>query len=68
MFKFRLYFENGEDIGEFATSVPNWKPEDEFFNGDHHRFRVVNFVEPFEFESEEFAGILVVTPLELAEP
>jgi hypothetical protein len=26
--------ENGEDIGSFATAVPDWSVRDEFFNSD----------------------------------
>ena len=28
-FTFRLFLESGEDIGSFATAVPNWKIGDE---------------------------------------
>jgi hypothetical protein len=45
-FKYRLYTEDGEDIGtaEFATSA--WQIGDAFCNLDGHRFDIVNIV-PF---------------------
>jgi hypothetical protein len=29
-FKYRLYLPDGEDIGSFATAVPDWRVGDEF--------------------------------------
>jgi hypothetical protein len=50
----RLYLENGEDIGNFATAVPNWSIGIEFFNRDHALFRIVNIVP--ELDEGEFSG------------
>ena len=40
-FNFRLYLENGEDIGTFATAVPDWSVGMEFFDSDHSEFRIL---------------------------
>lgn len=53
-FTYRLYLENGEDIGNFATAVPTWSTGDEFFNRDHNLFRIVNIVP--ELDDGEFQG------------
>jgi hypothetical protein len=72
-FKFRLYLENGEDVGDLVTAMPNWRRGDRFFDESKTRFEVVDVVDltdvvdPSE-ETETFLGALVVTPLELAEP
>jgi hypothetical protein len=69
-FKFRLYLENGEDIGDLVTAMPNWKPGDKLYDGSRIRYEVLDVVDltdvvdPSE-ESETFLGALVVTPLEL---
>lgn len=66
-FTFRLYLENGEDVGAFSTAVPNWRVGDEFFSGDHTRFRILNIVDDEDLGSEaEFNGLFVVTPLKLS--
>ena len=53
-FNFRLYLENGEDIGNFATAVPDWSVGDEFFNRDHNEFRIRDIVT--DPGGEEFSG------------
>ena len=66
-FIYRLYLENGEDIGSFATAVPDWSVGDEFFNRDHVQFRIIDIVAGLEV-GDEFSGFFVVTPTEIAEP
>ena len=72
-FKFRLYLDSGEDVGDLVTAAPNWKPGDQFFDSTHTRYEVLDVidltdvVDPSE-ETESFLGALVVSPLELAEP
>ena len=61
-FTYRLYLENGEDIGNFATAVPTWSIGDEFFDRDHNLFRIVNIVP--ELDDGEFQGMFVVTLVE----
>ena len=68
MFTFRLYLEDGEDVGSFATSEPSWQVGDEFRSGDGHRFRILNIVPQEDLGTGGFYGLWVVTPLELAEP
>ena len=65
-FKFRLYLENGEDIGSFATAVPDWSVGDEFFNSDHNEFRILDIAT--DLGDGGFTGAFMVTPVELAEP
>lgn len=67
-FRFRLYLENGEDIGHFTTGVLVWKVGDEFYNGDHTRFRITNMLAEDVLPGDEYSGVFVVTPVELAEP
>jgi hypothetical protein len=68
VFKFRLYLENGEDVGKFETAVPDWRIGDDFRNGDGNRFEIVNIVPLDGDDAGGFYGLWTVTPLELAEP
>ena len=43
-FRLRLYSDDWEELGEFATVVPNWSTGDEFTTGDGRRFRIVGIV------------------------
>lgn len=67
-FRYRLYLENGEDIGRFETMAPTWRIGDELYDDDHNRFRVTASIPADDFGSDDYNGLLVVTPLELADP
>ena len=67
-FTFRLYLPNGEDVGQFATAAPDWSAGMEFRSGDRNRYRIESIVYDLDLPDEKFAGIFIVTPLELAEP
>ncbi len=67
-FRYRLYLEDGEEIGTFETLAPTWRIGDELYNDDHNRFRVTATIPADDFGSEDFNGLLVVAPLALAEP
>jgi hypothetical protein len=43
-FRFRLYSDDWDELGEFETVVPNWTAGDEFTTGDGRRFRIVGIV------------------------
>jgi hypothetical protein len=43
-FRFRLYSDEWDELGEFETVVPNWSTGDEFMTGDGRRFRIVGIV------------------------
>ncbi|HEX7311385.1 MAG TPA: hypothetical protein VF232_09410 [Gaiellaceae bacterium] len=43
-FRFRLYSDDWDELGEFETVVPNWFKGDEFATGDGRRFRIVGIV------------------------
>ena len=43
-FRYRLYLENGEDIGEFATAAPDWHVGDEFRAAGNRRLRMTAVV------------------------
>ena len=64
-FTYRLYLEDGNDIGTITTAVPDWDIGMEFINGDHVTFEIVNVVP--ELGEGEFAGAFVVAPTKLAE-
>lgn len=65
-FTYRLYLEDGNDIGTFATAVPDWSVGMTLINGDHVICRIVNIIP--ELGDGRFAGAFVVRPVELAEP
>ena len=65
-FRYRLYLENGEDIGEFATAVSAWAIGDEFISGDRNKFRIVNIVACESLGATALHGLFVVTPVDLA--
>lgn len=58
-FTYRLYLENGEDMGTFATADPDWSVGDEFFNADHARLRDIDIAAGDGFG--DFDGCFVVT-------
>lgn len=66
-FTFRLYLENGEDVGTFTTAVPNWDLGMSFRTGLGVKYRILNIVPELGNDSE-YAGVFVVTPIALAEP
>jgi hypothetical protein len=61
---FRLYLENGDDIGDFATAVPDWSVGDEFFNSQHNVFRILSIATHEAFSSGGFSGALIVAPVD----
>jgi hypothetical protein len=58
----------GDDIGNFATAVPDWSVGDEFFNSQHNVFRILSIATHEAFNSGGLDGAFVVAPVELAEP
>ena len=78
MRRWRLYTSDGEDIGIFSTARSKRSIGDKLTDENGTRFRVLD-VSGFENQlddpglgefmpTSEFAGALVVTPLEPAEP
>lgn len=63
-FTFRLYLENGEDVGTFATAAPDWRVGDEFRSGIA-RYRIENIVVDEDVPGDEFQGVFVVSPIEV---
>jgi hypothetical protein len=67
-FKFRLYSQSGEELGDYVTAVPNWARGDRLYEDGRSRFEVVDVidltdvVDPSE-ETEHFLGALVVAPI-----
>jgi len=43
-FRFRLYSADWDELGEYATIVPNWAHGDDFLLGDGRRFRIIGIV------------------------
>jgi hypothetical protein len=43
-FRFRLFADDWDELGEFETVVPNWSKGDEFLIGDGSRFRIIGIV------------------------
>ncbi len=67
-FRYRLYLEDGEDIGRFETMAPAWRIGDELYDDANNRFRVTAAIPADDFCSDDYNGLLIVTPLALAEP
>jgi hypothetical protein len=57
---YRLYLEDGSDVGTFTTVAWDWKTGDEFWDGQHRRWRVVS-VAPAVVEI--YRGTLGVEPV-----
>jgi len=64
-YKFRLNLENGLDIGDLTLA---WGIGDEFWNRDHHQFRVTDLVAGEDLDRDQYCGAGVVAPLALADP
>ena len=43
-FRFRLFSDDWDELGEIETIVPNWSVGDEFLTGDGRRFRITGIV------------------------
>jgi hypothetical protein len=43
-FRYRLSYPDGEDAGEFATAVPDWRAGDTFRTGHGHHLRIGSIV------------------------
>ena len=43
-FRFRLYSDECDEVGEFETVVPNWSVGDKLTTGDGRRFRILGIV------------------------
>jgi hypothetical protein len=43
-FRFPLYSEDWDEVGEYMTLVPNWSLGDEVLLGDGRRFRIIGIV------------------------
>jgi hypothetical protein len=41
VFRFRLYSDDWDELGEFESAVPDWSAGDVFLTGDGRRFRIV---------------------------
>jgi hypothetical protein len=39
-FRFRMYLEDGEDIGDYTASVPNWLPGDTVYVEGWPKYRI----------------------------
>jgi hypothetical protein len=40
VFRFRLFSPDGDDLGDFATDVPDWHVGDTFTTGDGRAYRI----------------------------
>lgn len=60
MFRFRLLDEDGNDLGPFATSEPNWRPGHRIQRGAGAALEVVRLVDAAE--GDDVAGYLIVRP------
>ena len=58
-YKFRLNLENGLDIGDLTLA---WGIGDEFWNRDHHQFRVTDLVAGEDLDRDQYCGAGVVAP------
>lgn len=56
---YRLYLEDGSDVGTFKTIAWDWKEGDEFWDGQHRRWRIVRLAPA---EGAKFRGLFVVEP------
>jgi hypothetical protein len=62
-FRFRLYSNESDEVGEFETIVPNWSQGDEFLMGDGRRFRIVRIL-PAPDDVGVFNAFWKVEPIE----
>lgn len=65
--RFRLYLENGEDVGEATFATLDWNVG-ETFKTDGVRYEILGVLQVPEVTGSEYVGIWTVTPLELDQP
>ena len=61
-FRFRLYSDDWDGLGESETIVTNWSTGDEFLTGDGRRFRIVGII-PVDDDVGVFNAIWRVEPV-----
>jgi hypothetical protein len=66
-FRFSLYSEEWDELGEFETIVPNWFVGDAFLIGDGRRFRITGIV-PVDAEVAIFNALWRVEPVKAEAP
>lgn len=62
-FRYSLYLDDWDELGEFHTAVPNWSVGEEFLTGDCRRFRIVGIV-PVDDDVGVFNAVWKVKPAE----
>jgi hypothetical protein len=58
-FRFRLYSDDWNELGEYETIVPNWSHGDEVTTGDGRRFSIAGIV-PVDDDVGVFDAIWLV--------
>ena len=61
-FRFRLYSDDWDELGEYETIVPNGSTGDEFLTGDGRRFRIMGII-PVDVDVGVFNAIWRVEPV-----
>jgi hypothetical protein len=56
---YRLFLEDGSDVGTFTTIAWEWKIGDVFFDGTHREWRIVDIA---PIDGIKFRGMFVVEP------
>lgn len=60
-FRFKLYSDEGDELGEFVTAAPRWGLGESFITGDGRRFIILDMLDVPE--DSEYCGLWEVKPL-----
>ena len=65
-FRFRVCLAGGEDLDDYSSSEPNWKPGDVLYAGGKPAYRISRIVSRGELEGSDYDGIFEVEALQPA--
>ncbi len=62
-FKYRVYTVDGDDLDDYATSEPNWKPGDELYVDGFPKYRITAVIPMRSLDNGVYDGIWEVEPV-----
>ena len=65
-FRFRMYLADGEDLDDYVSAVPNWKPGDTVYIDGRPKYRISAVIPVNSLDNEVYAGIWEVEPVQLS--
>jgi hypothetical protein len=62
-FRYRVYTVDGDDLDDYTSSEPNWKPGDVLYAGGTPAYRIRTVIPMGDLDNEVYQGIWEVEPV-----